>query len=301
MTDPSSCPPGGKHVSVIVPHYDDLISLDKCLSSLTKQTFELDATEIIVADNASPQGIEAVRSVVAGRAKVVLVHERGAGPNRNGGVAIATGINLAFIDSDCVAEPTWLTCGLQALEQFDVVGGKVSVIVSDSSEINGTEAFEAVFAFDNKSYIEKKGFTGSGNLFVSKRVFDIVGGFKNGVSEDVEWSRRATAAGFTLGYADDAEVGHPPRRSWAELKRKWSRLSKESYLLAANKKYGRVEWLARCILTPFSALVHTPKMLFTPKISSFRGRLRGLHVLYRIRSFRLIEGLQVFISGISRQ
>ena len=38
--------------------------------------------EIVVADNNSPQGIEAVERVVAGRARVVLVTDRGAGPAR---------------------------------------------------------------------------------------------------------------------------------------------------------------------------------------------------------------------------
>ena len=286
----------GKLVSVIVPHFDDLVALDKCLTSLSQQECQSDLFEIIVADNASPQGIEAVSDVVAGRARIVLIRERGAGPNRNGGVAVATGENLAFIDSDCVASPRWLSSGLLALKRFDVVGGKVSIMFDKGHRLNGVEAFEAVFAFDNKSYIEKKGFTGSGNLFVAKSVFKAVGGFKKGVSEDVEWSRRATSCGFTLGYAEDAEVGHPPRRSWDELRTKWRRLSRESYLLSKEKRFGSVVWLIRCAATPLSALIHTPKMLFTSRVSDVRSRCKGVVVLYRIRVWRLYEGVRTFIS-----
>ena len=47
-------------VSVIVPHYNDLEALDRCLSGLTAQTFPAEQVEIIVADNMSEVGLEAV-------------------------------------------------------------------------------------------------------------------------------------------------------------------------------------------------------------------------------------------------
>ena len=37
-------------------------------------------------------------------------------PARNGGVAVSRGEILAFIDSDCVAEPEWLEEALKGLE-----------------------------------------------------------------------------------------------------------------------------------------------------------------------------------------
>jgi len=92
-------------VSVIVPHYDDLRRLDVCLSALGKQTFPKTDFEIIVADNGSPQGFQEVESIVAGRAQLISIAEKGAGPARNGGAAVAIGEVLAFLDSDCVPEP----------------------------------------------------------------------------------------------------------------------------------------------------------------------------------------------------
>ena len=85
-------------ISVVIPHYNDLKRLSLCLDALRRQTYPADRVEIVVADNASPQGVEAVRAVVADRARVVLVRDRGAGPARNGGVAASTGEILAFID-----------------------------------------------------------------------------------------------------------------------------------------------------------------------------------------------------------
>jgi hypothetical protein len=62
----------------------------------------------------------------------------------------------------------WLSAGVEALGSSDIVGGYVSVL-TDGTPLNPVEAFEKVFAFDNESYVKKKGFSGSGNLFVSSR------------------------------------------------------------------------------------------------------------------------------------
>ena len=101
---------------------------------------------------------------------------------------------FAFTDSDCVPAPDWLKEGMAALADYDFVGGRVDVSVADERSVTPTEAFEKVFAFDFETYINRKGFTGSGNLFVPRTIFEAVGGFRNAVSEDVDWSRRADRA-----------------------------------------------------------------------------------------------------------
>jgi GT2 family glycosyltransferase len=280
-------------VSVIIPHYRDFEHLDACLRSVAAQSYPAARVEVIVGDNGSPEGIERVREVAAGRAQVLLVEERGAGPARNGAVAHATGEVLAFIDSDCVAEPQWIEEGVRALSGYDFVGGQVKVLVQDEARMTPVEAWERVFAFDFKSYIEKKGFTGSGNLFCPRRVFDAVGGFRVGISEDTEWSLRAVAAGFRLGYAPKAVVGHPARRTWEELTRKWRRLGDESYGLSAGRPGRRLRWAVRGLLMPASAVAHTPKVLLHPGLHTLSQRLAALRVLYAIRFWRLADAVRV--------
>jgi cellulose synthase/poly-beta-1,6-N-acetylglucosamine synthase-like glycosyltransferase len=285
---PLTTPP---RVSVVVPHYNDLRGLDICLTLLEQQTVPRDQFEIIVADNASPQGAAVVEAAIAGRARLVVVTDRGAGPARNGGVAQARGEILAFVDSDCQAEPQWLAEGVAALANYDFVGGSVSVLVDDMQHMTPPEAFERVFAFDMESYVRDKGFAGSGNLFCPKAVFERVGGFRAAVSEDTDWSYRATAAGFRLGYCDAARVGHPARRTWDELLSKWKRMNSESFGLFAQGPGGRARWLVRCLLMPASALAHTPKVFATPKLETMGQRLAALGVLYRLRIWRMIDSL----------
>jgi glycosyltransferase involved in cell wall biosynthesis len=284
-------------VSVIVPHYRDLSGLALCLSALGRQSYPKDRFEVIVADNASPEGPAAVAEVIAERAQLVVVPDKGAGPARNGGVAASSGEVLAFIDSDCVAEPSWIEEGVKALESFDFVGGRVRVLVADPERVTPVEAFERVFAFDFKTYIERKGFTGAGNLFCPRPLFDRVGGFKTGVSEDVEWSRRAQADGFALGYAPLAVVGHPARRSWTELVSKWKRINAETWGLSAGGPARRLRWILRTLLLPASAVVHAIKVIGSPELSSVGQRAGAISVLFRIRFWRVGDSFRLLFSN----
>jgi len=284
-------------VSVVVPHYRDLTGLDICLSALGRQTWPTADFEIVVADNASPEGEAAVAKVIAGRARLVVVEAKGAAPARNGGVAAARGEILAFTDSDCQPAPEWLAEGLAALAKFDLVGGAMTVLVEDAAHLTPAEAFERVFAFDNAAYVRDKAFTVTANLFCPRVLFDRVGGFRTGVSEDLEWSLRARDAGYRIGYAPAAVVGHPARRTWAELTTKWRRVDKETFGLSAGRPGGRLKWLLRALALPASALVHTPKVLASRKLSTPGERLGAIAVLYRLRAWRAVDCLGLLFAS----
>ncbi|WP_043749550.1 glycosyltransferase family 2 protein [Methylobacterium nodulans] len=275
-------------VSVVIPHVNDLANLERCLDLLAAQTLPPGTVEVVVADNGSAAGLAAVEALAAGRARVVPAPIRGAGPARNAGVAAARGNILAFIDSDCRPAPDWLEQGLKALDAADIVGGAVRVEAENRAAPTPVEAFELVFAFRNDLYVQRKGFTVTANMLVRRTVFEAVGPFANGLSEDVEWCHRARARGYRLAYAPAARVAHPARRTWEELVRKWRRTTREAYLLAAPGPLGRLPWLARAWLVLLSALPHAVKVLRAP-VGGLRARLRAAGILLRIRSFRFAE------------
>ena len=161
-------------VSVIIPHYNDLANLRRCLSRLASQTLPKDRFEIVVADNGSACGLEEVQNVCGRIARVVHAPIPGAGPARNVAVAASSGAVLAFTDSDCRPAPDWLENGFAALRNADIVGGRVDVDVGDPAHPTAIEAFELVFAFNVKRYIEELGFSVSANIFVSRATFDRV-------------------------------------------------------------------------------------------------------------------------------
>ncbi len=283
-------------VSVIVPHYRDLQGLDLCLAALATQTLSAADFEIIVADNASPEGEPAVQAAIAGRARMVTVAEKGAGPARNGGVAASRGEILAFTDSDCIPEPDWLAQGLRALAEADFVGGAMKVLVGDPARMTQAEAFESVFAFDNRTYVARKGFTVTANLFCPRALFEKVGGFKVGVSEDMEWSHRARDLGYRIGYAEAAVVGHPARRTWLELQRKWRRLDAEMYEFHVQAPGGRLRRLLHSFGLPVSAVAHSPRVLTSQALTSPGQRAAALAMLYRLRFWRFADTLRLALT-----
>jgi GT2 family glycosyltransferase len=281
-------------ISVIIPHYQDLERLDLCLADLERQSIGRDQFEIIVSDNVSPAGEVAVRDLVNGRAQVVICQARGAGPARNAGVAAASGAILAFTDADCRPETDWLAEATKALATFDFVGGRMRVLSAGASR-TPAEAFEAVFAFDNETYVKRKGFSVTANLLCRREVFAAVGGFRTEVSEDLDWSQRAVAAGFRIGYAERAVVGHPARKTWDELLQKWRRLSAETYQLEVSQGRGGI-WALRALALPLSAVLHAPKVLFSPALATWRERWGALGVLFRLRAWRLLDALRAMTS-----
>ncbi len=275
-------------ISIILPHYNDLHGLALCLDSIDRQTIDRAAYEIIVGDNASPCGREAVEAVVAGRARVITVEEKGAGPARNGAAAEARGEVLAFIDSDCVAQPGWLAAGSQMVTPGTFIGGHMFVLQPEG-KLTGSAAVELALAFDNESYVRNSQFTVTANLFVMRADFERIGGFRTGVSEDIEWCNRAVRMGMKIDYCGDASVGHPPRPDWSALLKKTRRIQRELFLLSLEQPRGRLRWVARSAMQPVFIPSDFARILRTPGTQGARGKALG--ALIALRAWRGGAGL----------
>jgi GT2 family glycosyltransferase len=283
-------------VSVIVPHYNDLVALRACVAMLNGQTWPRGQMEVIVADNNSACGLEAVIAAAPG-CRVVHAPIQGAGPARNAGVAASSGSILAFIDSDCKPDAAWIERGVQALGDYDFVGGRVDTAAQDPARPSPVEAWEVVFGFNFERYILVEGYSGSGNLFTRREVFDAVGGFRPGVSEDMDWSFRARALGYRLGYAPAAIVTHLARPEWPDLLHRWRRVIAEHYALTREKRFGAVRWLAWTAAMPFSIVPHVPKIFRSARLPGSRARMGALGVLVAHRLWRTLYMSRMLIAA----
>lgn len=277
-------------LTVIVPHYNDPAGLDACLAALERQTLPRDRYKIVVGDNASPQGREAIEAVIGGRAALVVEPKKGAANARNAALPLVRTPYIAFTDSDCVPDPRWLEVGLGHLEggTADFFGGEMRVSVPEGRAMSGAEAYELVFAFQNERYVQI-GFSVTANLFARAGMFERVGGFVDGVSEDKDWCLRAGRAGYRIGYARGAIVSHPPREDWAALLKKWRRLQSEGAMLDIQKPAGRLRFLIKTWGMPASILAHAPKVLGAKQLSAGE-KLRGLATLAKLRLWRFADG-----------
>ena len=287
-------------VSVIVPHLDDYDNLDACLTLLREQSFPSERTEIVVADNGSSRGLDAVRELVGSRGRVVEVTERGAGPARNAGVRASRGDALAFLDSDCRPDRRWLEEGLAGLRSADFVGGRVDVLVEDPRRMTAVEALESVFAFQNERYVKNRKFTVTASMFVPRSVFDAVGPFQNGVPEDIDWCRRARLKGYRIGFAPQSIVGHPARRTMDELKRKWRRLTLEWFAAASRDGRGPVsmvlrEWAVMLTIAPDALVLMTSR-----RLGGAPNRMLAIGALARIRAYRFVVAHRAIL-GLSEK
>ena len=109
------------YISVVIPTYNRLPILQKCLVALEKQELtdsKLDGYEIILVDDGSSD-----RTVVwlaenqanLPHVKVIEQNHQGAAAARNLGVANAVGDTIIFIDSDLVVTKTFLQSHVNAL------------------------------------------------------------------------------------------------------------------------------------------------------------------------------------------
>lgn len=286
---------GPAGIAVIIPHYDDTVRLGRCLAALMVQ--DRSGAEVVVVDNGSTESLDAIRAAHPDL-RIVTETARGATPARNRGVAETTAPVLAFLDSDCLPAPDWLAEArrLGADPGADIWGGRVDVFDETPPPRSGAEAFEAVFAFDWRGYIEKKGFSVTANLVTRRDVFLSTGPFATGVSEDMDWCWRATALGWRLRPAPDLVVAHPSRSDWPSLRRKWRRVTQELFLLEGGAQ-NRLRWTLKALALPVLALAHLPRIATSARLKGPGERLRGASMLIRLRLQRMVWMLRQATGG----
>lgn len=268
--------------AIIIPHYNDTARLARCLHALRPQLSP--QVELIVVDNVSTDSLDPLRATFAGL-RIVIEPRKGAACARNRGVLETTAPLLFFLDCDCVPDADWLTTALHVAKTSDIIGGAIRVFEETPPPRTGAQAFEAVFAFDNRAYVEQKGFSVTANLLTRRDVFQAVGDFIPGLSEDLDWCHRARARGYRLAYAPDLQVAHPSRGDWAALRKKWRRLTDEMFGVNGRGLTARLRWGLKALAMPISILAHAPRLLRARALSRAERRA-GLATLIRLRLTR---------------
>ncbi|MCK0168699.1 glycosyltransferase family 2 protein [Jannaschia sp. S6380] len=274
----------GERAVVIIPHRDDPVRLTRCLDALVPTL--PGGVGVAVVDNGSRGD---VAGLVARYPGVRLLREplAGAANARNRGVAETEAPLLLFLDADCLPDPDWTETALRVADRGDLVTGEVYVFHETDGPATGAQAFEQVFAFDFRTYVARDGFAGTGNLVTRRAVFDDVGPFRAGMSEDKDWCQRARARGHSLIYVHELRVGHPSRADWSALARKWRRLTDEAREL--HRADGRPAWVwtLRALAMPASIVVHAPRVLRAPGLGAGE-KARALATLARLRLARMV-------------
>lgn len=284
-------------ISVIIAHLNQPDALQICLESLQRQNFDLTLVEIIVVDNGSHTLPTDVVSMFK-NVRLEFEAQAGPGPARNKGVAVSKGTILAFIDSDCVADRSWLSTISRVMQPdsgIDIAGGKVKVGTAVHDQPNMVEAYEQVFSFRQDVYIKSQGFSGSGNLATRRDIFERVGSFGGiEIAEDVDWGRRATRLGIITHYIAEMIVTHPARKSLAEIYTKLDRLVSHEFAGKKPGLLGNLKWFAKALAVAGSPLASWLAIPKSDELRTWRDyRLAGCGLtlvrLYRARKMLSLQ------------
>ena len=285
-------------ISVIIPHLNQHMELERLLHSLDAQAACDARVEIIVVDNGSAMPLP---DACASHPRVTALHEPtpGPGPARNRGASVATGTILAFIDSDCMADSSWIRAITTHFRKGDaaaVIGGDVR-IAPRSARLDPIEAYESIFGYRFELYIRRDGYAGTGNLAMRREVFDTVGAFGGiHIAEDRDWGQRATRAGFPPAYVPEMIIYTEARERFSELARKWDRHIAHDFADVQGVK-RRLRWLLRSLALAASPIVEIPRVLNSSRISGSRARMLAYGILVRIRLHRSRRMLQLLLGG----
>jgi GT2 family glycosyltransferase len=196
------------NISVVVPVYNARQTLKACIQSLLSLQYEA-GCELIFVDNGSTDGSAEILKSFAGRIQVLHQAKRGAGAARNWGIRQARFPVVAFIDSDCEADPYWLRHLAAPLEdpQTGISGGAILA----KRPCNRVEKFgESIHDNEKAITCYRPPYVDTANAAARKEVLEAVGGFDETFlrQQDVELSVRMLKAGYRFAYARDAVVHH---------------------------------------------------------------------------------------------
>lgn len=286
-------------VTVIIPHLNQPDFLLRCLQSISVQSYEQSLVDIIVVDNGSNHLPHEICNQFP-NVKLLTEATPGPGPARNTGINAAQTEILSFIDADCIADPNWLTALTIALQNpaIDIVGGDVRIAYEDPNNLTALEAYESVFAYRQKEYIEKKGFSGTGNLATTLKVMREVGPFRGiEVAEDRDWGNRALMQTKNIVYVSDMIVSHPARKNFDELVRKWDRHTSHDFEEISRTMMGKFNWLLRTAMVAASSVIDCYRIFKSNRISDVQSRLKACTILFRIRMYRARHMFALLLAG----
>jgi glycosyltransferase involved in cell wall biosynthesis len=238
-------------VSVVVCAYNAERTIDQCLASLAELSYP-DYEVIVVNDGSHDRTLEIARSY--GYCRIIDQPNKGLSVARNVGAEAANGEIVAYTDSDCVADPDWLTYLVAKMEASGLAacggpnfpppennlvpaavavspGGPTHVLISDevAEHIAGCN-----MAFRRDALLQLGGFD---------PIYRAAG-------DDVDICWRFQDAGYTIGFSAAAMVWHFRRNTVAAYCAQQRGYGKAEALVYSKHPFrfnlfGQAKWLGR--------------------------------------------------------
>jgi glycosyltransferase involved in cell wall biosynthesis len=232
---------GSVEVSVVVPFHDAATYLAQQLSALARQEFD-GGWEVVAVDDASSDGSRRIAESFSERLNLRVTstsRRRGQAHARNLGARTAAGGKLLFVDADDEVAPGYLAAMSRALDKHEFVAARL-----DHETLNPTWVRRAYGLHWQETGVDVffgfLPFAGACSVGVSRRVFELVGGFREALpaAEDIAFSWDVQLAGTSLYFARDAVLRYRYRDTLSGLYRQTRRQGSVTPLL--YKRYRQM-------------------------------------------------------------
>ena len=228
--------PAGRQISIIIVNYNTVKEIERCLYSVHSSQSTAHSLEIIVVDNASTDNsVEIIKTLP----QVKLIHNQknlGFAKGNNIGARLATGDFLFFLNPDTQVKKDTISNLLEFSKKNlnAIVGPK---ILNPDGSIQGScynlptilgaireywlgkaGAYEKFAPIDNKP-VKVEAIVGAA-IFMSKKVFDKIGGFDERYFlyyEDLDFCRRAAKLNIPIYYYPQVVVIHSLGRAGGNI------------------------------------------------------------------------------------
>lgn len=152
-------------ISVIIPVYNSLLYIDRCLKAILNQSYN--ELEIILINDGSTDCSDLVCNEYAQkdkRIKIINQRNKGVAEARNTGLKYATGKYISFIDIDDIIHPDYFSILINAIKsgEFDMVSC-LYISIWEHELINKKELWQK---FNNSYSLKSKNFWFNGMLCI---------------------------------------------------------------------------------------------------------------------------------------
>lgn len=211
--------------SIIVPVYKRPGEIEELLQSLVKQTYRNFEVIIVERDSGLLCSDVVKKFSAALDIKYYCIETTGRSHQRNYGMSKAEGEFFILFDSDCVIPEGYMMAVEENLTEtpVDIFGGP------DSADVSFTPMQKAI-NYSMTSFFTTGGIRGgmkdktkfsprSFNMGISRKAFEITGGFANMTGEDIDFSIRCREVGLRSLLFTDAFVYHKRRVDFQRFKK----------------------------------------------------------------------------------
>jgi O-antigen biosynthesis protein len=238
-------------VSVVVCSYNAERTMEACLASLEKLNYP--DYEVIVVNDGSTDRTLAISERFA-YCRIISQPNKGLSLARNVGAEHATGEIVAYTDSDCVADPDWLTYLVAKMEsaQLMACGGPnfpppENSLVPAAVAVSPGGPTHVLLSDDVAEHIA------GCNMAFRRDVLLHMGGFDpiyRAAGDDVDICWRLQDAGFTIGFSPAAVVWHFRRNTVKAYIGQQRGYGKAEALVYSKHPFrfnlfGQAKWLGR--------------------------------------------------------